>query len=48
MNAASIPVVKQRIRDMDLIAADQRARIIMDQVDPGRIATLLDDFNGLA
>lgn len=48
MMAANIPLVKQRIRDLDLVAADQRARIIMDQVDPGRIATLLDDFNALA
>lgn len=48
MTAASIPRVKQRIRDMDIIAAGRRARLIMDQVDVGRIATLLDDFNGLA
>lgn len=48
MTAASIPWVKQRIREIELTAATRRAELIMDQVDPGRIATLLDDFNGLA
>jgi phosphotransferase system enzyme I (PtsI) len=48
MTASSIPRVKQRIRSLDIIAADHRARVIMDQVDSGRIATLLDDFNALA
>ena len=48
MTASNIPRVKKRIRDVDLIAADHRARVIMDQVDSGRIATLLDDFNALA
>jgi phosphoenolpyruvate-protein phosphotransferase (PTS system enzyme I) len=48
MTPSSIPRVKQRIREMDLAAANRRASAIMDQVDPGRIATLLDDFNALA
>jgi phosphotransferase system enzyme I (PtsI) len=48
MTATNIPRVKQRIRDLDLLAAGQRARLIMDQVDSGRITTLLDDFNALA
>ena len=48
MAAANIPRVKERIRQLDLLAADSRARIIMDQVDPARIATLLDDFNSQA
>ncbi len=48
MTSASIPRVKHRIRALDLSAANQRARLIMDQVDGGRIATLLDDFNALA
>ena len=48
MTAANIPRVKQRIREMDLVAATQRSQIIMNQVDPGRIAVLLDDFNALA
>ncbi|PIW27306.1 MAG: phosphoenolpyruvate--protein phosphotransferase [Rhodospirillales bacterium CG15_BIG_FIL_POST_REV_8_21_14_020_66_15] len=48
MVAANIPVVKQRIREMDMAAANRRADAIMGQVDPGRIAALLDDFNGLA
>ena len=48
MTASSIPKVKQRVRNMDLVAAEYRARVIMDQVDAGRIAMLLDDFNALA
>lgn len=48
MTAASIPRVKQRVREIELTAATRRAQLIMDQVDSGRIATLLDDFNGLA
>ncbi|HYD32339.1 MAG TPA: phosphoenolpyruvate--protein phosphotransferase [Azospirillaceae bacterium] len=46
MSPASIPLVKRRIRDLDLIEATRRARVIMDQSDPVRIAILLDDFNG--
>ncbi len=37
--------VKRRIRTLDTIAASHRARVIVDQCDPGRIAALLDDFN---
>ena len=48
MTPARIARVKRRIREMDVIAASQRAELIMDQVDSGRIATLLDDFNALA
>ncbi len=47
MIPANIPRVKQRIREMDLVAANRRAQIIMDQMDSGRIAMLLDDFNAL-
>lgn len=45
MAATNIPVVKQRIRHMDLMAASRRARVIMDQSDSARIAHLLDSFN---
>jgi len=48
MTPAAIPHVKQRIRNMDAVAAATRAALIMDQTDSGRIATLLDDFNSLA
>lgn len=48
MTASNIPKVKQRVRSLDMVAAEHRARIIMDQADAGRIATLLDDFNSLA
>ncbi len=48
MTASAIPRVKQRIRDLDLLAAESRARVIMDQVDVGRITMLLEDFNALA
>ena len=48
MTSSSIPRVKQRIRDMELLAAEARARVIMDQLDAGRITMLLEDFNALA
>ena len=47
MAPANIPRVKQRVRSLDLAAAVQRARAIMDQFDDARIASLLDDFNAL-
>jgi phosphotransferase system enzyme I (PtsI) len=47
MAPSSVPIVKRRIRNLDLIEASRRARVIMDQSDSGRIATLLDDFNAL-
>ncbi|MBL4691165.1 MAG: phosphoenolpyruvate--protein phosphotransferase, partial [Rhodospirillales bacterium] len=48
MAPTNIPLVKQRIRKLDMAAANHRAGVIMDQVDAGRIAMLLDDFNALA
>jgi phosphotransferase system enzyme I (PtsI) len=48
MAPGKIGRVKQRVRSMDLAAATRRARAIMDQLDDGRIASLLDDFNALA
>lgn len=48
MVPANIPIVKQRLRDMDLAAASLRADAIMGQVDQGRIGAMLDDFNGMA
>ena len=45
MSATNIPMVKQRIRGMDLVAATRRARVIMDQSDSARITQLLDGFN---
>ncbi len=48
MAPANIARVKQRIRALDLVAASRRAAAIMDQLDDGRIASLLDDFNALA
>lgn len=47
MTPPSVPAVKKRIRGMDLGEASRRARVIMDQSDSGRIATLLDDFNAM-
>jgi len=46
MAPSSLPLVKRRIRALDLGEATRRARSIMDQSDSGRIAALLDDFNG--
>jgi phosphoenolpyruvate-protein phosphotransferase (PTS system enzyme I) len=48
MAPRNIPRVKQRIRNLDMVAATRRARAIMDQSDSGRIAALLDDFNAVA
>lgn len=48
MNSSSLLRVKQRVRGIDILAATQRARLIMDQWDSGRITALLDDFNALA
>src|SRR5215472_12234493 len=48
MAPRNIPRVKQRIRNLDMVAATRRARAIMDQSDTSRIAALLDDFNTLA
>ncbi len=47
MSPPSVPAVKKRIRGLDLMEASRRARVIMDQSDLGRIATLLDDFNSM-
>jgi phosphotransferase system enzyme I (PtsI) len=46
MAPGALPRVKQRIRQLDVTAATHRAEAIMDQSDSGRIAALLDDFNG--
>jgi phosphotransferase system enzyme I (PtsI) len=48
MATAALPRVKQRIRALDVVAATRCATVIMEQSDSGRIAALLDDFNGLA
>ena len=48
MSAANIHRVKHRIRELDIVAADARAGLVMEQLDAGRIATLVDDFNALA
>ncbi len=45
MSVANLARVKQRVRSIDLVAANRRARIIMDQSDSTRIGQLLDDFN---
>jgi len=48
MSAKAVPRVKSRILSIDMHAAGRRAMMIMEQVDSGRIATLLDDFNETA
>lgn len=48
MAPRNLPRVKQRLRNLDMVAATRRARAIMDQSDIGRIAALLDDFNAAA
>ena len=48
MSATGLPLVKQRIRSLDIGEATRRAQSIMDQSDAGVIAAMLDDFNALA
>ena len=45
MTASSIARVKRRILGLDLLAAQRRTQLIMDETDPLRIQVLLDDFN---
>ncbi|CAA7611936.1 Phosphoenolpyruvate-protein phosphotransferase [Candidatus Terasakiella magnetica] len=45
MTSSNIPMVKQRIRATNLVAATRRARVIMDQSDSAHIAQLVDGFN---
>ena len=45
MSPANVLAVKRRVRTLDSVAAVRRARVVMDQSDPGRIAALLEDFN---
>ena len=47
MSAHAVGPVKQRVREIELAAAQNRAHFIMSQTDAGRIAMLLDDFNSL-
>jgi phosphotransferase system enzyme I (PtsI) len=48
MAPSNLPRLKQRIRNLDMVAATRRAEAIMDQSDSGRITALLDDFNAMA
>ena len=48
MAPTAVPLIKRRIRELEMLAATRRAALIMDQSDSGRIAALLDDFNALA
>ncbi len=43
MTWSALPSVKSRILRLDMLTATQRAQIIMDQADSGRITALLDD-----
>jgi phosphotransferase system enzyme I (PtsI) len=45
MAAVNIPRVKHRILELDLAAAERRARMIMAETDVVRIQILLDEFN---
>ncbi len=48
MAPASLLKVKQRIRSLDVVAAQRLVHAVMKQSDPGRISALVDDFNALA
>jgi phosphoenolpyruvate-protein phosphotransferase (PTS system enzyme I) len=45
MAAGNIARVKRRIIELDLLAAQRRTQMIMDETDPARIQPLLDEFN---
>jgi len=45
MATSNLPVVKRRIRELNLAETTRMARTIMDQSDSARIAQLLDGFN---
>ena len=45
MSPTKIARVKSRVRALDLSAATQRARAVMDESDAARIAELVDGFN---
>ncbi|MSP29181.1 MAG: phosphoenolpyruvate--protein phosphotransferase [Acetobacteraceae bacterium] len=45
MNASAVPRVKQRIRAVEIAACDQLARRVMEDVDPERIAALIEEFS---
>jgi phosphoenolpyruvate-protein phosphotransferase (PTS system enzyme I) len=45
MSPVNLPLVKRRVRSLDLTEAIKRTDMIMTQTDSGRIAALLDDFN---
>ena len=48
MASSRVPRVKQRIRSLDIAESIRRTEVIMEQNDPGMVASLLDDFNALA
>ncbi len=45
MSTSSLLRIKQRVRQLDALAARRRADVIMDQSDIARIASLIADFN---
>ncbi len=45
MSASNIPVVKRRIRELNMMEATHRAQVIMDQFESTRIGQLVDEFN---
>ena len=47
MAPSKMLTVKRRVRTLDTIAATHRARNMVEQPDPGRIAAMLDDFNDI-
>lgn len=48
MSPGSLLPVKQRLRRLDSRTSEYQTQQILDQWDPARIATMLDDFNDLA
>lgn len=46
MAAIKLPRVKHRVRELDLATATARARAVMEQSDPARIAAMLEQESG--
>ncbi len=45
MTATNLPRVKKCILDLNLVAANRRAQMVMEQMDPMRIQALIEEFN---
>ena len=45
MSPGNVPIIKRRVRDLNLIESSRRAQVIMDQSETPKITQLIDEFN---